>query len=54
MALLVDAADNEQSFVSRNASYNKLGDDDKQTEDDETSVDLKEYTCGKDLAPMRR
>ena len=45
VALLADAADNEQSFVSRIASKKNLGDDDKQTEDDETSTDLEDYTC---------
>ena len=53
VALLVDAAENEQSFVATIASYKNLGDADKQTQDDETSIDLKECTCvekcGKDL-----
>ena len=45
VALLVDAADSEHARVSRIASYKNLGDGDKQTEDDETDIDLKEYMC---------
>ena len=45
VALLVDAADNEHAFVSRITSKKNLGDDDTHTEDDETSIDFKEYTC---------
>ena len=45
VALLLDAADKEQAFVSRIASCKNLGDGDKQTEDDQTSIDLKEYVC---------
>ena len=47
VALLVDAADSEHALVSRIVSYKNLGDGDKQVEDDddETVIDLKEYTC---------
>ena len=47
VTLLVDAADSEHALVSRIASYKNLGDGDEQTEDDddETVIDLKEYTC---------
>ena len=47
VALLVDAADRERALVSRIASHQNLGDGDKQTEDDDddTVIDLKEYTC---------
>ena len=54
VALLVVAADNEQAFVSRIASYQNLGGGDKQTEEHETSIDLKEYKSGKDVAPLGR
>ena len=54
VALLVVAADNEQAFVSRIALYQNLGDGDKQPEDYETSIDLKEYKSGKDVAPLGR
>ena len=55
VALLVDAADKKQSFVARIASYKNLGDADKQTQDDETSIDFKECTCVENLwAPMGR
>ena len=44
---MVDAADSEHALVSRIVSYKNLGDGDKQVEDDddETVIDLKEYTC---------
>ena len=47
VALLVDAADSEHALVSRIVSYKNPGDGDKQVEDDddETVIDLKEYTC---------
>ena len=54
VALLVDAADNEQPFVLRIASYQNLGGGDKLTEEHETSIDLKEYKSGKDVAPLGR
>ena len=54
VTLLVDAADNEQAFVSRIASYQNLGGGDKQTEEHETSIDLKEYKSGKDVTPLGR
>ena len=54
VALLVDAADNEQAFVLRIASYQNLGGGDKQTEEHETSIDLKEYKSGKGVAPLGR
>ena len=54
VALLVDAADNEQPFVLRIASYQNLGGGDKLTEEYETSIDLKEYKSGKDVAPLGR
>ena len=33
------------ALVSRIASYENLGDGDKQIEDDESDIDFKEYTC---------
>ena len=45
--MLQAVADSEHALLSRIASYKNLGDGDKQTEDDddETVIDLKEYTC---------
>ena len=51
MAQLVGGAVDltQRTTSKRSSSCKNLGDDDKQTEDDETSIDLKEYTCAEKI-----